>query len=145
MKKTMKEMFKSSVIGIGMALAIFCIIGITFDMRFGGSFSLKNYQFTKMVVGCVAVGLGFGLPSVIYNKENLPMPVKVLVHMGIGCIVYTVTAFKVGWIGNTDSVWQSIAIILIQLVVAFVIWLCFMLFYKKEAKRMNDKLQSMKK
>lgn len=145
MKETMKEIFKSSVISIGMAMAIFCIVGITFDVKFGGNFSLDNYQFTKMVIGCVIVGLGFGIPSIVYNNERLPMPIKVLIHMGIGCVIYTITAYNVGWLGNTSSALHSIVIVLIQLAVAFIIWVFFMLFYRNEAKRMNDKLQAMKK
>lgn len=144
MKETMKEIFKSSIIGIGMSMAIFCIIGITFDVRFGGQFSMENYQFTKMVIGCVLVGLGFGIPSVVYNKESLPMPIKFLIHMGIGCVVYTITAYNVGWIGNTSSILQNIVIVLVQLAVAFIIWLFFMMFYRREAQKMNEKLQTMK-
>lgn len=75
--------------------------------RCGGNFSTMNYQFTKMSIGCLVVGLGSGMPSIIYEKENLPMPVKVIVHMGIGCAVYTITAYAVGWIGNTGSIGQG--------------------------------------
>jgi cellobiose-specific phosphotransferase system component IIC len=40
---------------------------------------------------------------------------------------------------------QGILIAAIQLVVAFIIWFCFMCFYRKEAKKMNEKLQAMKR
>ncbi len=32
----------------------------------------------------------------------------------------------------------------IQLAVAFIIWFCFMRFYRREAREMNDKIQQMK-
>lgn len=145
MKETVKELFKSIVISIGMALAIFCIVGIFFDVSSGGKFSLENYSFTKMVLGSMIVGLGFGVPTIVYNKDSLPMPIRVIIHMGTGCVIYTVVAYSVGWIGGSATVLQGILIALVQLAVAFIIWFCFMCFYRKEAKKMNEKLQAMKR
>lgn len=144
MKETMRDLLKSTVISIGIAMAIFCLVGIVFDVRFGGNFSLENYQFTKMVIGCVLIGLGFGVPTVVYNKDSLPMPIKVIIHMGIGCVVYTIVAYAVGWIGGSATIVQGIIIAAVQLGVAFLIWFLFMRYYRNEAKKMNDKIQAMK-
>ena len=140
----MKELFKSIVISIGMALAIFSFVGVIFDISGGGVYSLEDYRYTKMVIASVIVGLGFGVPTMVYRSDKLPLPVKVLVHMGIGCIVYTIVAFSVGWIGGSASVLQGILIACIQLAVAFVIWFCFMRYYRKEADEMNKKISSLK-
>ncbi len=140
----MKDLLKSIVISIGMALAIFSFVGIVFDVMGGGVYTLENYRYTKMVIASVIVGLGFGVPTLVYKSDRIPTPVKVLVHMGIGCIIYTIVAFSVGWLGGASSVIQGILIACIQLAVAFVIWFCFMRYYRKEAKEMNDKISSMK-
>ena len=63
--------------------------------------------------------------------------------MGIGCVVYTIVAFSVGWLGGAASASQGILIACIQLAVAFIIWFCFMRYYRKEARDMNDKIRSM--
>lgn len=144
MNNTVKDLFKSIVISIGMALSIFSFVCVIFDIGYGGNFSLENYRLTKMVIGCIIVGLGFGIPSLVYRSETLPMPVKILVHMGIGCVVYTIVGFAVGWIGGSATLGQGIAIAAIQLAVAFIIWFCFMRFYRSEAEKMNDKIQQMK-
>lgn len=144
MRETIKDLLKSTVISIGMSMAIFCLVGVMFDICYKGNFSLDNYRFTKMVVGCVLVGLGFGVPTIIYRKDNLPMPIRVIIHMGIGCVVYTVVAYAVGWIGGSATIGQEITIAAIQLGVAFVIWFLFMRYYRVEAKKMNDKIQLMK-
>ena len=144
MKETLKDMVKSAVISIGMAMAIFCLIGVVFDIGYKGNFSLDNYRFTKMVIGCVLVGLGFGVPTIVYQKENLPMPVRVLIHMGTGCVVYTIVAYAVGWMGGSATIVQGIIFALIQLAVAFIIWFLFMRYYRAEAKKINDKIQAMK-
>ncbi|MCR5145448.1 MAG: DUF3021 domain-containing protein [Lachnospiraceae bacterium] len=144
MKKTLKDLAKSTVISIGMSMAIFCMVGIVFDIGYKGSFSLENYRFTKMVIGCVLIGLGFGVPSIVYRKENLPLPIRVLIHMGIGCLVYTIVAYAVGWIGGSASIAQGIMILVIQLAVAFIIWFIFVRHYSAEAKQLNDKIQELK-
>ena len=145
MRNVIKDLLKSTVISIGMALTIFCLVGVFFDIYYGGNFSLENYGYTKMALGSIIVGLGFGVPTIVYNKDSLPMPVKVILHMGIGCAVYTAVAFAVGWFGASTTVGQGIVIAAIQLLVAFVIWFCFMRYYRKEAKKMNEKIQAMKK
>ncbi len=145
MGKAVKEILKSTVISIGMALTIFSLVGMFFDIVNGGNFSMEGYQFTKMVAGSAIVGIGFGVPTVVYNSEKLPMPVKVLIHMGIGCVIYTIVAYAVGWFGGAATPVQGLVIAGIQLAVAFVIWFCFMRYYRKEAKQMNEKIQAMKK
>ena len=144
MNNKVKDLLKSIVISIGMALTIFSFVCVVFDIGYGGNFSLEGYKMTKMVIGCIIVGLGFGVPSLVYRTDSLPMPVKVLIHMGIGCVIYTIVGFAVGWIGGGATLGQVIVIAAIQLAVAFIIWFCFMRFYRREAREMNDKIQQMK-
>ena len=145
MNNTFKDLIKSIAISIGMSLTIFSIACIIFDVIYGGNFSLEGYRMTKMIIGCVIVGLGFGVPSIVYKNDSLPMPVKVLIHMGIGCVIYTVVAYAVGWFGASATIGQGLVIAAIQLAVAFIIWFCFMRYYRREAKQMNDKIQALKK
>lgn len=144
MRDTVRDLLRSTAISIGMAMTIFCLAGIVFDIGSKGNFSLDHYRFTKMVAGCVLTGLGFGVPAIVYRKESLPLPVRVIIHMGTGCVVYTVTAYAVGWIGGAATIRQGIMIALVQLAVAFVIWFLFLRYYRAEAKKMNDKIQEMK-
>ena len=144
MNNTLKDLLKSTVISIGMSLTIFSLVCIVFDIGFGGNFSLEDYRMTKMIIGCVVIGQGFGDPTIVYKNDTLPMPVRVLIHMGIGCVIYTLVAYAVGWIGGSASIGQGIVIAAIQLAAAFIIWFCFMRFYRSEAKKMNDKIQQMK-
>ena len=94
MKAIVKEAAKYVGISTGIALGIFCFVGMIFDLYYGGNFSLSGYQFTKMVLGCVVVGWGFGVPAVVYRKENMPMPIRVVIHMGSGCVIYTLDVYK---------------------------------------------------
>ena len=141
MNHTLKNLLKSVVISIGLSLTIFNLVCIAFDVSYSGNFSLEGYRMTKMIIGCLFIGLGYGVPSIVYDNDSLPMPIKVLIHMGIGCIVNTLVAFAVGWVNGPKSLVRGICI---QLTVAFIIWFCFMRFYRSEAKKMNDKIQQLK-
>ena len=144
MNSKVKDILKSTVISIGMALAIFSLVGIVFDVGYGGNFCLDHYRFTKMIIGCIILGIGFGVPTVVYSSERLPMPIKVLIHMGIGLTVYTIVAYAVGWIGGAASLGQGLVIAAIQIAVAFIIWFGFMRHYRAEVRKMNEVIQAMK-
>ena len=64
--------------------------------------------------------------------------------MGIGCAIYTAVAFAVGWIGGAASIGQGLIIGAIMLGIAFLIWYCFMRFYRAEARKINERIQEMK-
>ena len=144
MKDTWKDIGKSSAVSIGMSLTIFCLTGMIADIIGGGNFTLDHYRFTKMVIGSIIVGLGFGIPTFIYRKDSLPMPIRVIIHMGTGCVIYTLVAFAVGWMGGTGSVAKAIVAAAVQIAVAFLIWYLFMRYYRREAKEMNERIQEMK-
>lgn len=49
MRETMKNLIKNTITSIGIALTVFCVTGMVFDIAYDGNFSLDNYQFSKMV------------------------------------------------------------------------------------------------
>ena len=110
MRKTIKDLLISTLVSIGMALSIFALACVVFDIAYKGNFSLENYQLTKMVIGSVIVGLGFGIPTVVYNNDSIPMPIRVIIHMGIGCVIYTIVAYAVGWFGGAATIGQGLII-----------------------------------
>lgn len=140
MKSKRKTMFLNTLIAIGLSSAIFVISGVIFDVINKGSFQLSNYSFSKMAAGTLAIGLGFGLPTFIYGNENISLLIQTLIHMGIGCVVMTTTAFILGWIPTNHGVLAIIVNIVIEIAIAFVIWLFFYVQQKKLAKEMNKRI-----
>lgn len=140
MKKAVRDLVVSTLISMGIAMMIFCLLGVVFDVRYGGNFSLHEYRFTKMVIGCLCVGIGFGVPSLIYQKDRLPMPLRVIIHLGIGEIVYFIVAYAVGWFAPSAALGQVLLFICLQACGVLLIWYLFFLYYKKEAETINKKL-----
>lgn len=130
----------STLSAIGIGTFIFCVIGIVFDVVCKGHFQMENYSYTKMAVGALVVGLGFGLPAFVYDNEKISVCVKTLIHMGTGCIVMTVTAFAVGWIPTEKGSLAVVGVIAGEIAVAFTIWIFFYTHQKKLAKEINKRI-----
>ena len=114
-----KQLMKSIFEGVSIACILFCLIGVIFDLIYGGTFTLTSYSFTKMVIGTMIVGLGFSLPTLIYENEKYSLLVQTLIHMSIGTIV----------------------MIIVGLYVSLIIWYIYYLQSKKLAKKMNERIK----
>ncbi|MGN0362879.1 MAG: DUF3021 domain-containing protein [Bilifractor sp.] len=140
-----RKMMKACFVGVTIAVLIFCFIGMVFDLSNGGEFRLDNYQFSKMLLGTVCTGIGFGLPSFIYENDRIPYPIQVVFHLGIGFAVLLITSFLVGWIPKNAGPVPMILCIVGDLVSALLIWAGLAKHYKKEAEKMNQQLHSINK
>ena len=140
--KILKDMMKSAAISIMMSMTLFGIVGVVFDLIGKGSFALDNYGFTKMIIACVATGLGFGVPSVLYHLENIPVALAAVIHLGIGLAIYFFSATKVGWIPVQAGTVACICTIVGAIVLAFFIWIGFMAYNKSIADKINHALKN---
>ena len=141
----MKKFVKNTAIGLAVGCFIFVCTGIIFDCVNAGSFSLSGWGFTKMALGSMLVGLGFSLPTPVYENQKLPLALQTLIHMGIGCTVMMVVAFNVGWI-PLEAGWRTAAMVVtFQLLIAFLIWLGILQYSKHVAKKMNARIEEMQK
>lgn len=132
-------------VSMGIAAMMFILAGVIIDRIFHGNMQLTNYAFSKMAIATVVIGLGFGLPAVVYDNEKLSLFTQTIIHMGTGCIVMTVTAFLVGWIPLNHGPLLMIAILLEELALAFIIWFLFYLQQKKLVKQMNQRVKEINK
>lgn len=106
---------------------------------------MENWSLTKMAIGTVIVSLGFSIPSLVYDNEKLSRGLQILIHMGIGCTLMLITASIVGWIPTEYGISGIVIFVIIELIVAFLIWFGFSLYYKKEANRLNEHLAKISK
>ena len=50
---------------------LFLLGSLIADLNMGGNYSASGYSVTKMALGSLGIGLGFGLPCIIYTNETL--------------------------------------------------------------------------
>lgn len=139
--KTFKEVMKRAFISIAMSFIIFIVIGIMFDIKDGGNFTLTDYGFTKMALACVVTGLGFGVPTLLYNSERLSQTLAAVIHLGIGFTIYFAAASFVGWIPVERGIKACVITVVSVVLIGLIIWLCFMKYNRDLAEKMNKALK----
>ena len=147
MKHLVKMVIKYLYYGIawGCTVLVFsCLIGSMFG---GEDFLLMVMKdFTKQAIGAMLVGIGCGSVSIVYEFEKLPEAAKRLIHFGVGMGVFYPTALYLGWIPfYPGNILYTISQILISCGIFVAIWLCFYLFNRGEAKKINDSLRELEK
>ena len=109
------------------------IVGDTFLAKTSGEFIRQS--FASMIVG-----IGFVVPTLVYNNRNLSRWIQILIHMGIGFIVYFPIAVHLGWIPTNLGLKMTVLSVLIAIISTFVILLIHFIYYKYEADKMNQKI-----
>ena len=120
---------------------LFLLSSLIADLNMGGIYSASGYSVTKMALGSLGVGLGFGLPCIIYTNEKLSRSVQISVHMVTGCTIMLAIAFLVGWIPTDKGLLPSLLAILSMLLTAFIIAVLTYRRQKKLAERINRELE----
>ena len=145
MKKSIcKSGIMNAAMGIGIASFIFGAVGFLIDRSSQGNFVLTHYAYSRMFIATILIGIGFGAPSAIYEGSDMPLPLKALVHMGIGCSVYTAAALWAGWIPTGQGLGAMLLYLAGELLLAFLIWLGYAWYYRKLAGKMNQRIREMK-
>ena len=140
-----KNILVSSLIGIGIAAVTSCLVSLLLLAKGAGSLTMTIGEYSQMLAGLVLVGIGFGLPSIVYQNDKLAPAYQVLIHMGTGCLVMTLVSFWTGWIPVKAGFWPAFLTIAGEITVAFIIWLIFYQHEKKLAQQMNNRIKQLKK
>lgn len=139
-----KETIQRTFVSIGISFLIFLLIGIFFDLKSGGVFTLTGYGFTKMTLACVACGIAFGVPTLLYESEKISGILASLIHLGIGFSVYFIAAALVGWLPVELGPGVLIAVIAGILLIGCLVWFLFMAYHRALAGKMNEALKTRK-
>lgn len=120
---------------------LFLLSSLISDLNMDGVYSVSDYTVTKMALGSLGIGLGFGLPCIVYASEKLSHPVQIAIHMATGCAVMLAIAFLVGWIPTDRGLLPALLAISSMLLTALVILVLSYRRQKKLAARINRELE----
>lgn len=137
----MRQFINGVLLSILIALAIFVVIAIIFDIENNGMLAFERGSFTAMALSAVGIGLGFSLPSAVYSCKKLPYAIKIIIHMGTGCAVMLAIMFLSGWIPMTVDWWVLAINIGGAILTAILIWSGFFLYYRRLSQRINRKIK----
>lgn len=132
--------------GITWGCTITTLIGLIGSLIGGDSFfQITSQEYIKQVLCSMIIGVGFSLPTIVYENDKLSNGIKILIHMGIGLTIYFIAAFYAGWIPTDLGIGVIISTILLMAIFSFAIWLGFFMYYKQEAKKINEKIKDIQK
>lgn len=137
----MRKIISKTALGIswGFTILVFYMtVSAAIDADFFNN--LTSSEFIKHVICAAITGLGFTVPTIIYDNETVSRGLQVLVHLGTGFAIYIPVAFFAGWIPTEAGFLPVVISFAISVVFAMLAWLCFSLYYKKQAERMNKKI-----
>lgn len=143
MKKNdrMAFMIQRTKTAVAISSFLFLLSSLITDLNMGGIYSTSGYSVTKMALGSLGIGLGFGIPCIIYTNEKLSRSVQISVHMVTGCTLMLAIAFLVGRIPTDKGLLLSVLAILSMLLTAFIIAGLTYRRQKKLAERINRELE----
>ena len=118
----LKDIIESLALGAFVGCFILCLVEI-------------------MISLIVVAGFGFSLPSFIYEREDIPLPIQVLFQMGIGMAVLFAIAIYLGWMTITMGIGPILEWVVIAFIFGAIFWIGFYLYYSYEAKEINKKLK----
>ena len=104
--------------------------------------TFKGTDIINLFFGCIVAGWGFSLTGLIYDREDLSLPVQVIFQMGIGMIVLFLVAIYLKWMPLDFGIGPIITWISIALVFGVVFWLGFYIYYYLLARDLNNKLKN---
>lgn len=139
----MKKIFKK--VSFGISLGCFGFVAMLFiASAFAGGANTfigkKTGEELLKLAGCFnVIALGYSIPSLIYEKENLSAALKVLIHMLIGTVVYLFTAYFAGWIVKDFG--AVLVYILIASGAAALYWGGILLMIRIQVKKVNMRLR----
>ncbi len=140
-KDSMSFMVQRTKTTVAISSFLFLLSSLIADLNMGGAYSASGYSVTKMALGSLGIGLGFGIPCLVYTNEKLSRSVQISVHMVTGCTVMLAIAFLIGWIPTDKGLFPSLLAILSMLLTAFIIAVFTYRRQKKLAKRINRELE----
>ena len=120
---------------IGLLIAVF----ISFQLG-PQNVSFSGTDIVNLFFGCIVAGWGFSLSGLIYDKEDLALPLQVIFQMGVGMTVLFLVAIYLKWMPINLGIWPIITWILIACVFAAIFWCGFYVYYYLLARNINKKI-----
>lgn len=145
MKQIAKLVIRYIIYGISIGCTFFVIMCLSYSV-WGGEeiLMLICRDFTRQSLGAMVIGIACGSTSMIYQFERPSYLSKILIHFCIGMGVFFPVAIYLGWIPFfSDRIFLMILQFLFSCGIFMVIWSCFYLFHRNEAKRINERLREL--
>ena len=102
--------------------------------------SLSGTTIINAFLGSIVVGWGFSLSGLIYEREDIALPLQVIFQMGIGMSILFIVAIYLQWMPINLGIGVIIEWVIIACIFAGISWFGFYMYYYLVARDLNKKL-----
>jgi len=104
------------------------------NVSFSGTTTINAF------LGSIVVGWGFSLSGLIYEREDIALPLQVIFQMGIGMSILFIVAIYLQWMPINLGIGVIIEWVIIACIFAAISWFGFYMYYYLVARDLNKKL-----
>lgn len=126
---------------VGCFIGLLVAVLISLDVG-PGNIVFSGTDIVNLFFGCIVAGWGFSLSGLIYDREDLALPLQVIFQMLIGMTVLFLIAIYLKWMPINLGAGPILTWILIACVFAVVFWFGFYVYYYLLARNLNKKISS---
>lgn len=133
----LKKVIKGLLYGCTMFACALIFIYVCLDNSLSG----LPYQYTRIAIGAIIVGVGFVCSALIYEEDRIPFIGRGLIQL-IMCVVVLFVGYLVsGGIPDGTGFGIGMLFFLVELGFGVIIWLGNFICFLYEAKTIKKKLQ----
>ena len=134
-----KHLALGPFVGCFICLLVASLVALQTDPQI---FTFKGQEIINLFLGGIVIGWGFSLSGLIYEKEDIALPLQILFQMIIGMSVLFLTAIYLKWMPTDLGIWPIITWISIACIFSVIFWLGFYIYYYLLARDLNKKIVS---
>ena len=138
-----RRIFRYLFFGIAWGCICFVFTGVAGVLVSGEAFLEPiTHDFVAQAMGGVVVGICCASTAIVYTFDRLPAWLQIGIHFAVGFAGYFSVAFHLEWL-PTASVGHIVASVLFGIAIFIAIWLGFYLAARREAAKVNARLQEL--
>ncbi len=145
MKHIVKLVITYIFYGISFGCTFFVFMCLSYFVGGGEDLLMPIFKdFARQSIGAIIVGIACGSTSIIYQFNRPSGFWKIIIHFLVGMGVFYPVGIYLGWIPfYPDRIPFTFLQFLSSCSIFMIIWLCFYLFNRNEAKRINKRLREL--
>lgn len=138
--------FTDLIESLALGAFVGCFIGLLVAVLISLGAGPQNVSFSgvdiiNLFLGCIVAGWAFSLTGMIYERDDIALPLQIIFQMGIGMTVLFLIAIYLKWMPVEFGIGPVITWIAIALVFGAVFWCGFYVYYYLMARDLNKKIE----
>lgn len=140
----MKEIvFKRIIKGLLYGSAMFVCALLFVNVCLDNNLAVLPYQYTRLAVGALIIGIGFSISSLIYDEDRVPFLGRSVLQLVVCVLVLLLGIIVSGGVPNGSGFGLSIIFFLIEIGFGAIIWLISFVYFWREAKLIQKRIKEL--